>query len=293
VRNAKTDPNLKSASETTLQRLQRARDGLKVTLATQEEALKQIKTSDRIVAIDEMKVMIPLLYAETERLKQSAKKAKEVESVMESELARVKGHILSARSNEKSIDTSQIEIDKFTEKLFAYKKDEIRQNLVENLRDLLEHPPLKIDAIRKKLEEEIEAKRTRCDEMRKEIDDIQQNEMERVCKLNDTLRNQIEAVRTEVDRRIAEKEEEERNRATSEIAEYAKDDEKWDERSRASGMSATKNDESDSIGDAEEEGTPEEQIAEEERVIEGNADDAAGEEQGAVQDVEKEEERED
>jgi chromosome segregation ATPase len=188
------EPILRTASESTLQGLREEKIVLQNTLETHQQELEQLRHSDRVVLTEELKVAIPLVYAEMKRLTQHTEEIKHLETVMRGEYERLQGHVASIPANEKAIDDYQFEIDELTEKLFAYKKSEMKILTAEDLQKIHESPG-SYDQICKKLEDEIRAFRDMIEADQREIAEIQESETRNLDYLNEIIQRQAAVIR--------------------------------------------------------------------------------------------------
>jgi hypothetical protein len=113
--------SIRTASESTLQRLREERAVLRNTLEVHQQELDQLRRSDRIMVAAELKIAIPLVYAEMTRLIRQTDDVKRLEAMVRAEQDRLQAQIASIPMNEQVIDDYQFEIDDLTEKLFAYR----------------------------------------------------------------------------------------------------------------------------------------------------------------------------
>jgi chromosome segregation ATPase len=188
------EATLRTASESTLERLRDEKIVLQNTLETHQQELDQLRHSDRVSLTQELKVAIPLVYAEMKRLSQETEEMKHLEGVMRGEYERLQAQIANIPANEKAIDDYQFEIDELTEKLFAYKKSEMKILTAEDLQKLHEMPE-SYDQIRKKLEDEICSLREMIEVDQREISEIQESETRNLDYLNQIIQRQADMIR--------------------------------------------------------------------------------------------------
>jgi hypothetical protein len=188
------EATLRTASESTLERLRDEKTVLQNTLETHQQELDQLRRSDKVALTQELQVAIPLVYAEMKRLSQQTEEMKHLESVMRGEYERLQAQIASIPANEKAIDDYQFEIDELTEKLFAYRKCEMKILTAEDLQRLHEAPGT-YDQICKKLEDEICSLREMIEVDQREITEIQESETRNLDYLNQIIQKQADTIR--------------------------------------------------------------------------------------------------
>lgn len=192
-----------TATPTTLQQLREHKAVLLHALEIHEQELQELRRSDRVQLTRELKIAIPILYAEKQRLIQATEQARRLESIMRNEGERLRAQIAAIPANEKAIDDLQMEIDNLTEKLFAYKKSDARIANTEELMKVHRQPAC-ADEVRQSFQKEIETLQQRIDNEKKEIDEIQQSEHRNIEYLSAILQQQVDAVKLALNRREAE-----------------------------------------------------------------------------------------
>jgi hypothetical protein len=96
------------------------------TLEVHERELEVLERGDLVQFAREMRIWIPILYAEKQPLVRATADGRLLEAIMRGERERVRGQIVAIPANEKASDGLQLDIDNLTEKLFAYQKGEAR-----------------------------------------------------------------------------------------------------------------------------------------------------------------------
>lgn len=187
------EQTIKTATDATLNTLREEKATLESTLDAQRQELESLRNSDKLALTNELKVQIPLYYAEVVRLKQQEAQTKEIATIMQSEVERLEQQINMTNANERAIDELQKEIDLLTEKLFAYKKSEIKIECAKDLQELCANPS-SLDKITKKLEQEIEEKEKSIQLENEEIEKIQESEAANLEYLNGVVQQQIKTI---------------------------------------------------------------------------------------------------
>jgi hypothetical protein len=113
-------------SPTRLQQLREQKRVLLHTLEVHERELDVLERSDRVQFEREMRIAIPILYAQKQRLVHATADARRLKAIVRGEAERMRGQITAIPANEKAIDDLQLDIDNLTEKLFVNKKSEAR-----------------------------------------------------------------------------------------------------------------------------------------------------------------------
>jgi hypothetical protein len=173
------------------------------TIESYQEQLDDLCNSDRVQQAFELQIAIPLVYAEKQRLIEALEEAKRDEAVMRTGLDRMQMQIAAIPANEKAIDGSQQEIDGLTEKLFAYKKNEMRVLNAEELLRIHEHPA-KYNEATQKIEMEMASLTRRIEREKRDIQEIQENENINMDYLDKIMRREADAIRTALAGREAE-----------------------------------------------------------------------------------------
>jgi hypothetical protein len=168
-----------------------------------ERQLAKLCSADRVQQAFELQTAIPLVYAEKRRLVQAIEEAERVETAMRTDLEWMQMQIAAIPANEKAIDGYQQEIDALTEKLFAYKKSEMRVLNAEELLLIHDHPT-KYCAVTQKIEKEIASLRAFIEQGKHEIQDIQESEDRNMNYLNRIMSEQADSIRVALTGRDAD-----------------------------------------------------------------------------------------
>lgn len=188
------DKTIRTASDATLQQLRDERSTLLNTIDGQREELEMIKGGDRYALTEELKIEIPLFHEERARIQERAAQSREVHTRTQKEADRLRLQISTTDENEQLVDDLQKEIDELTEKLFAYKKSEIRIAAARDLKDIHDNPAL-YDKVTQRLEDEIDEIREAIKRENEEIEKVQNGENEHIEYLNALIEKQAESIR--------------------------------------------------------------------------------------------------
>jgi hypothetical protein len=189
---------IRTATESTLQQLREEKTVLEHTLEAHTHELIELRNGDKVAQTKELKVAIPVVFAEMERMKQQVAEATRLETVLKSEIERLQEQIAATPANERAIDSYQLEIDNLTEKLFAYRKSEMKILTAKDLQALHENPS-SYDEIKKKLEDEIRSVQSLTEADRNEIPGIQESEARNLEYLNGVIQEQCDMIRAAID----------------------------------------------------------------------------------------------
>ena len=188
------DKSIRTASDATLQQLREEKATLLNTIDGQREELAAIKGSDKFALTQELKVEIPLFHQERARLQEKTAKSREVELSTSREVERLNRQIATIDENERLVDDLQHEIDDLTEKLFAYRKSEIRIAAAGDLQVLHDNPS-SYDDITQRIEDEIHEIQQSIQRDNLAIEKIQKEENDHIAYLNQIIDRQVEVIR--------------------------------------------------------------------------------------------------
>jgi hypothetical protein len=187
------EQSIRTATESTIQQLREEKIVLEHTLEAHTQELIELQSGDKVALTKELKVESPLVFAEMQRMKQQVADSQRLESVLKSEVERLQAQIAATAANERAIDSYQLEIDNLTEKLFAYKKSEMKILTAKDLQTLHENPS-SYDEIKKKLEDEIRQVQSLAEADRGEIPTIQESEAQNLTYLNKVIQDQCDLI---------------------------------------------------------------------------------------------------
>lgn len=182
---------LVTASSTTIQSLRKTVEQLRNTLKVKQDELEKLKRSDNAAIYEEMQIELELLKEECERRKNAATERKSRDNELTSHLERVKQQAKSAPGHEAAVKDIQKEMDELTERLFAFRKTELRMEAGDLVMEL-QKDPSKIPEARQKIEEEIENLKKAIEQKRAEIEQTQQDEAKDTEALRERIRAQSE-----------------------------------------------------------------------------------------------------
>jgi len=182
------------SGKTTVESLQKTAKSLENTLKARNEELESLMKSDKVAMCEELQIEIQTYFLERKRLQKQIKEMKEGESIIESELNRLKKQSMSASEHESAIDSLQGEIDQLTEKLFAYHKSEMRIKCAKMLKSLYENPSL-FESIKNQVLDEIQREKDQLAENKRIIEEVQKKEERNVQYLQTVLERQAQKVR--------------------------------------------------------------------------------------------------
>jgi hypothetical protein len=161
-------PNIKTASDSTLEQLRGNISALHNTLDSRKTELAEVRSSDKLALSDELQVEILEYYLEFERLTQQLAVVREGEAIIAEEVAVLNAQIEEARGYDKKINDFQVQIHILADKLVAYRQAEgriaghvalerifNRQSTFAKEKADLERETKRINEEKKRLEEEI------------------------------------------------------------------------------------------------------------------------------------------
>lgn len=187
------EKSIKTASASTLQQLREEAESLKNTIESRKAELENLKLCDKLQLSEELKVEIQIYYCEQLRLQEETQEAKRTESIISNELNRIRKIIDSTQENEKSIDDLQNDIDNLTEKLFAYRKSELRIQNAKVMQDIVENTKT-VDQVTSQLREDIQKIQQEIENDKVEIDQIQENEVKNLEYLQEVIDKQTKEI---------------------------------------------------------------------------------------------------
>lgn len=188
------EQSIQTASQAQLQQLREEKTSLSNALDTNKQELEELKKSDKLALSDELKIEIPIFYQEKMRLDDELFETRELEKTLSFEFERIQNQIANTASNEKAVDEIQLEIDDLTEKLFAYKKSEMKLQAAKDLHKLHRNPEA-FDEIKAKLEKEINDVKEEIEKNNQEIQEIQESEESNIDYLNQVIQSQIATIK--------------------------------------------------------------------------------------------------
>ena len=188
------EQSIQTASQAQLQQLREEKTSLSNALATNKKELEQLKRSDKNALAEELKIEIPIFFQEKMRLDDELSVARELEKALSHEFERIRSQIANTTANENAVDEIQLEIDELTEKLFAYKKSEMKLQAAKDLHKLHRNPDT-FDEIKAKLEKEINDVKEEIESNNREIQEIQESEEINIDFLNQVIQSQISTIK--------------------------------------------------------------------------------------------------
>jgi hypothetical protein len=117
-------PNIKTASDSTLEQLSNNLVALQNTLLARQAELDAVRGNDKLALSDEMQVEVLEYYLEYDRLTQQLAVVREGEAIIAEEVAVLNGQIEEARGYDKKINDFQVQIHILADKLVAYRQAE-------------------------------------------------------------------------------------------------------------------------------------------------------------------------
>ena len=188
------DQSIQTASQAQLQQLREEKISLTNALDSNKQELEKLKKSDKLALADELKIEIPIFYQEKMRLDDELSEVRDLEKALSFEFERIRNQIANTSANENAVDEIQLEIDDLTEKLFAYKKSEMKLQAAKDLHKLHRNPNA-FDEIKAKLEKEINDVKEEIEKNNQEIQEIQENEETNIEFLNQVIQGQIATIK--------------------------------------------------------------------------------------------------
>ncbi|KAK8877977.1 hypothetical protein M9Y10_004740 [Tritrichomonas musculus] len=188
------EQKIQTASQSQLQQLREEKTSLTNVLNTNKQELENLKNSDKLALSNELKIEIPIFYQEKMRLDDELSKLRDLEKALSLEFKRIQNQISNINANESAVDEIQLEIDDLTEKLFAYKKSEMKLQAAKDLHKLHKNPE-SFNEIKKKLEDEITDVKAEIEKSNHEIQEIQESEDSNIEYLNQIIQGQIATIK--------------------------------------------------------------------------------------------------
>ena len=186
--------SLKTASRNTLKSLNETADSLERSLEAHKQELEDLKKSDKLQVSKELELEIQMYYLEHKRLNQKTSSLKENENNVSNILTRLQKQMKETKSNERAVCDLQDEINSLTEKYFAYSKSEMKLYSTKKLKELHDDPS-KIEAIRKKIEEDIQNEKEEIEAAKKELELVAKKEERNTKFLHDLIDEQAQKIR--------------------------------------------------------------------------------------------------
>jgi hypothetical protein len=184
----------RSGQDALLRQLGEEKSMLQSTVAVSEKKLADLKKSDKYSLTRELRVEIPLVYADVQRLKEDTAELKKIESELRADLKGCRMRAASKAKNEQAIDEIQLKIDDLTEKLFAYKKSEMKIKTASELQKLKRRPS-SYDRLLGRVENEVSQLKAYIRAERKELERIEDSEGAQMDYLSRVIEEQEETVR--------------------------------------------------------------------------------------------------
>lgn len=202
---------IKTASGTTISQLKANLQTLKNTLTSRQQELENLRKNDKLAVSDELQVELQMYYLEHKRLKIQSKAVKEGETVITTELDRLKYEIGQRKAHQNAIASLQEDLSSLIDKLVAYRKSALRIEAAE-LSLYLNKNPKHIDSKEKQLNNEINQIVEETDKIREETNKIHeedQNTYEELRKVIDEQRDLIAQAVSKLNRSEEDEEKEE------------------------------------------------------------------------------------
>jgi predicted nucleic acid-binding Zn-ribbon protein len=119
-------PNIKTASDSTLEQLRGNIASLQNTLEARQAELDKVRENDKLALSDELQVEVLEYYLEFDRLTQQLAVVREGEAIIGNEIAILNRQIEDSHGYDKKINDFQVQIDQLADKLVAYRQAEGR-----------------------------------------------------------------------------------------------------------------------------------------------------------------------